>query len=116
VETTEFLEITDFKTARGSWSEGHVNDAAPQLLLYSELARPLADGKPMRLRFAVLTKTRIPELTFHQVQLDPRQLTRTKRIVERVWKAIQGGQFYPNPSPINCSTCPFQKPCRAWTG
>jgi len=116
VKTREYLEITDFKTARGSWSESHVNDAAPQLLLYSELARPLADGKPVRLRFAVLCKTRFPQLTFHQVRVDPIQVARTKRIVERVWKAIQAGNFYPSPSPITCSTCPFQTPCRDWTG
>jgi RecB family exonuclease len=115
-ETAEHLELTDFKTARASWNENCVSDAAPQLLLYSELAKPLADGKPVRLRFAVMSKTKIPELRFHDVELDAKRLTRTKRIVERVWRAIQSGHFYPNPSPINCPTCPFQKPCRAWTG
>ena len=63
-ETDDYLELTDFKTAAPSWSETQVSDAASQLLLYSELARPLADGKPIRLRFAVMSKTKVPELRF----------------------------------------------------
>jgi putative RecB family exonuclease len=110
------LVVTDFKTSRSWWSEDKVGDVAPQLLLYSELVKPMADGRPVKLSFAVLTKHKIPVLTMHEVPLDPRQLQRTKRIVERVWQAIQGGQFYPNPSPLNCSTCPYRKPCQAWTG
>ena len=34
-----------------------VEDVAPQLLLYSELVKPMADGRPIKLEFAVLTKT-----------------------------------------------------------
>ena len=91
-----------------------VEEAAPQLLLYSELARTLADDKPMRLSFAVLTKTQSPVLSVHDVPVDPQQIERTKRIVERVWHAIEAGYFYPAPSPLQCPTCPYREPCRAW--
>jgi putative RecB family exonuclease len=114
-EGTE-LWVSDFKTSRSWWSEDKVGDVAPQLLLYSELVKPMADGRPIKLSFAVLTKTKFPVLTMHQVPLDPNQLQRTKRIVERVWQAIQAGHIYPNPSPMNCPTCPYRKPCQAWTG
>jgi putative RecB family exonuclease len=116
IETEDFLNVTDFKTARSQWSAEHVVGAAPQLLLYSELAKPLADGKPMRLAFAVLTKTQAPALHLHPVEPDPAQIQRMKRIVERVWRGIASGNFYPNPSPMNCPGCPYRRPCRAWMG
>jgi CRISPR/Cas system-associated exonuclease Cas4 (RecB family) len=33
-----------------------------------------------------------------------------------VWRAIQAGQFFPSPSPLNCHSCPYREPCRAWSG
>lgn len=116
VEEADGLIVSDFKSSRSSWTEEHVAESAGQLLLYHELARTLADDKPVRLQFAVLSKAKSPELTLHDVPADPRQIDRTKRIVERVWQAIQAGLFYPSPSPLNCSSCPFREPCRAWTG
>ena len=108
------LVLTDFKTSRARWSQEHVDESAGQLLLYHDLVQTLADGKPVRLEFAVITKTKVPTLTRHPVAVDRRQIERTKRIVHRVWTAIQTGVFYPNPSPLNCSTCPFREPCREW--
>lgn len=116
VETEEAVTITDFKSARSAWSQEHVEDAAGQLLLYHELAKPLAGGKPIRLQFMVLTKTKLPEIALRPVEPDPEQIERTKRIVERIWRAIDQGHVYPVPSPLNCSTCPYRAPCRAWTG
>jgi putative RecB family exonuclease len=116
VETESALVVSDFKTSKSGWSQDQVLDAAPQLLLYSEVARELADGKPIRLEFAVLSKARIPFLQVHQVPNDLRHITRTRTVVERVWNAMQNGHVYPSPSAINCSTCPFRKPCREWPG
>ena len=116
VDNGRELVVSDFKTSRCSWNEFKVADLAPQLLLYSELVKPMADGKPIKLAFAVLTKTKLPVLTVHDVPLDPHEVERTKKIVERVWQAIQSGNYYPNPTPINCGSCPFRAPCRAWTG
>jgi CRISPR/Cas system-associated exonuclease Cas4 (RecB family) len=116
VETADALVVTDFKTSRRGWGPAHVSDASPQLLLYSELANSLADGKALRLEFAVMTKAESPSLTLHPVEPDPQQIERTKRIVERVWKSIRAGHLYPSPSPIQCPTCPFREACRAWVG
>ena len=60
-----------------------------QLHVYHELVRPLAHGRPIRLEFAVLTKTRLPELTCHQVPPDHHSIERTRRIVARVWEGMQ---------------------------
>jgi putative RecB family exonuclease len=116
IDTGAELAVSDFKTSRNTWSEGKVDDGAPQLLLYSELVKPIAEGRPVKLSFAVLTKAKFPTLTVHDVPLEVQQVERTKRIVERVWQAIQAGHFYPNPSPMNCSTCSYRGPCQKWTG
>jgi putative RecB family exonuclease len=116
VETENALVVSDFKTSKSGWSQDQVLDAAPQLLLYSEVTKELSDGKPIRLEFAVLSKAKIPFLQVHPVVHDLYQIRRTKSLVERVWQAMQNQVFYPNPSPINCSTCPFRKPCREWQG
>jgi len=115
-ETEEELIVTDFKTARSAWSAEQVQSAASQLLLYHEAVQPLADGKPVRLQFAVLTKTKVPSLALHEVPADPQQIERTRRVVKTVWQAIETGHIYPNPSPLTCSTCPYRKPCRSWQG
>lgn len=116
IDTGDGLLVSDFKTTRTGWSEGRVKDQAGQLLLYSELAKEMADGRPIRLAFAVLTKSKMPELTLHPVETDPGQIARTKRIVERVWRAIAARNIYPSPSPLHCPTCPYRRPCRRWTG
>jgi hypothetical protein len=105
------LSLTDFKTARAVWSQDHVDESAEQLLLYHELAKELSDGRPVMLGFAVITKGKTPELNQYIVEASTLRLQRTKKIVERVWRAIQAGQFVPSPSPLNCPKCPFREPC-----
>ena len=116
VDAGDALVINDFKTSRSSWSESHVTESASQLLLYHELAGGLAGGKPVRLEFAVLTKTKTRALTLHDVSTDRFQIERTKRVVKRVWQAIRAGLVYPAPSPVQCPTCPYRRACKAWTG
>jgi len=116
VDTGTEIRITDLKTARARWSPADLESASGQLLLYHELIKPLASGKTISLEFAVLTKTKVPTLERHPVPVDPNRLARTKKTAERIWQAIQAGNFYPVPSPMNCSTCPFREPCRDWKG
>jgi CRISPR/Cas system-associated exonuclease Cas4 (RecB family) len=54
--------------------------------------------------------------TPHDVPVDPQRITRIRQLVARVWRAIQGGNFYPAPTVMNCTTCPFQQACAGWTG
>jgi len=114
--TDEALVVTDFKTARSRWSSDHADEAGEQLLLYGELARRLTPDKPVAARFVVLTKTKLPAVECYPVGLDPRRIERTRRVVARIWRAIEAGHFYPSPSPIACGSCPFCEPCRAWSG
>jgi hypothetical protein len=45
----------------------------------------------------VVSKTKAPEAVLHNVPVDLQQIDRTKRVVERVWQAIQAANFYPVP-------------------
>jgi CRISPR/Cas system-associated exonuclease Cas4 (RecB family) len=116
VENPSELVVVDWKTARARWNAEQVDEAAEQLLLYAELARDFAPGKRLRLEFAVITKAKEATIERHTCLSNPRRTERTKRVVERVWRAIDGGHFYPTPSPIGCAGCPFRKPCQRWTG
>jgi RecB family exonuclease len=116
IETNESIVVTDLKTARSRWSSEQVADQAGQLLLYSELVRGMAPHKKLRLRFAVVTKAKLPSVDLYEVDANPKQIDRTKRIVERVWRAIEARSFYPAPTPMQCPTCPFRAPCRDWQG
>jgi CRISPR/Cas system-associated exonuclease Cas4 (RecB family) len=114
IETDTELAVVDLKTARSRWSEEQASDSGEQLLLYSELARHLAPSKTVVCRFIVITKAKTPAVEQHTVLVDRKRVDRTKAVVERVWRAIEGGVFFPAPSPIACGSCPFSEACRRW--
>ena len=116
VETPEALVVADWKTSRARWSTHQVEDSVEQLLLYAELARDFAPGKPLRLELGILTKTKEVAVEQYSLAVDLLQIDRTKRVVERVWHAIDTGHFYPAPSLTACPGCPFREPCRKWCG
>ena len=116
VETNDAVVITDLKTSRNRWTRQKAEDASEQLLLYSELVKDLVPSKQLKMRFAVLTKAKKPAIDVHELPVDARRVGRIKRIVERVWRAIEAEHFYPAPSPMQCPACPYRGPCRAWTG
>ena len=116
VETPDELVVSDWKTSRARYSREQVEDSTEQLLLYSELAKDIAPGKAVRLEFAVLTKTKEVQLARYSAPADQRRVDRTKRVIERVWRAIEAGHFYPAPSQTNCPGCPFRGPCQKWYG
>ena len=113
------LQITDFKTARSAWSAAQVEEAAPQQLLYAELAQPLAKSlgcRAIEICWIVITKAKQPVVEQHRLVPEPSQVIRTKAVVRRVWNAIAQEHFYPSPSAMNCASCPYQTACRNWEG
>ena len=115
-EADDAVVVTDLKTSRGSWSGRQLEDAGEQLLLYHALASELIPDKPVQLQFAVLTKTKTPTMDVLPVDVTPHRLERTRQMVQRIWRSIESRSFYPAPSPMNCPSCPFRDPCRAWSG
>ncbi len=49
----------------------------------------MAEGRPIRLQFAVATKLKNPDVQVYEVAADPQQIERMKRIVERVREGIE---------------------------
>jgi len=115
-EDSDSLVITDIKTSRGKWSTEQVGDSGEQLLLYSHLASEISPGKKIATRFLVLTKTREPVIEEHVREVEPGNVKRTLAGVERVWRAIASGVFYPAPSTVGCAGCGYRAACRAWAG
>lgn len=114
VDTGDCLLVTDWKTARTRWSQEQVEGSSEQLLLYAELAKDFAPGKPTLLEFIVLTKTKDVAVDRHSLPVTPAGVARVKRVVEQVWRAIEAEAFFPSPSAMNCPGCPYREPCRAW--
>jgi len=115
-EDADSLVITDIKTSRGKWSAEQVEDSGEQLLLYSHLASEISPGKTLKTRFLVLTKTKEPVVEEHVREVNPAAVKRTLAGVERVWRAIESGVFYPAPSVVACSGCGYRAACGAWAG
>ena len=115
-EDSDSLVVTDIKTSRSRWSQEQVEDSGEQLLLYSHLASEISPGKKITTRFLVLTKTKEPVIEEHTREVDPAAVKRTLAGVERVWRAIESGVFYPAPSTVSCSSCGYRSACRAWVG
>ncbi len=115
-EDEDRLVITDVKTSRSRWNADQVEESGEQLLVYSKLASELAPGKKLVTRFLVLTKTKEPVIEEHTTEVTPDKVKRVLASVERVWRAIQAGVFYPAPSAMSCASCGYRAACRAWTG
>ena len=116
MESDGILTVTDFKTSKSAWSGDQAADSAEQLLLYSEVVRQRFPGLPIRLEFVVFTKAKKVAISRYTVSLDAARVTRTKRVAQRVWRAISAGHFIPSPSPMNCNGCPYRTACRHWAG
>jgi hypothetical protein len=110
-EDDDQLVLTDFKTSRGKWSPDQADDASEQLILYSKLAGELAPGKKLVTRFLVLTKTKDPLIEEHLGEVRPDRVARTLVSVERVWRAVEAGNFYPALSVVGCASCGYREAC-----
>ena len=115
VEDEAAMTITDFKTARSRWSPAETDASEGQLLIYHELVRQFTD-KPIRLQFAVITKTKQPDIELRTIDPDPQRIARIRRLIQNVWTSIQAGVFYPVPSAMNCPTCGYRDRCARWAG
>lgn len=111
------LTVQDFKTARSLWSRQTAEDHAEQLLLYGEAANAIADdlGAKLRLEFLVISKAKkTPKVGTYAIATNPDRVQRSKTILKQVFRAMSLDVVYPNPSVMNCPSCPYQTRCKAW--
>jgi hypothetical protein len=82
-------------------------------------ARTVAEGSPGRRIAARFLGSRVderPVVEEHTREVEPVVGKRTLAGVERLWRAIESGVFYPAPSVMSCGSCGYREACRAWTG
>jgi len=112
------IHVIDFKTSRSNWTEEKAQESGDQLVLYGQTLAQMSRsmGLPIKLHFAVLTKHKVPRVQVLPVVADERRVEVMRGGVAQVWAAIQSGNFYPSPSPQNCTTCPFRSRCPIFAG
>ncbi len=113
------IHLVDFKTSRSRWNQAKVAEAADQLRLYEILTSQVTGDTPVQLHFGVLTKAKTPAFDLLPVPPADSDVTVLEQITStfrQVYQAMQAGNFYPAPSPQNCTTCPFKSRCPAWAG
>ena len=86
-----------------------------RLVLYGQTVNRMSQsmGLPVKLYFAVLTKHKTPQVQLLPVATDVGHVAMLREGVAQAWHSIQSGNFYPSPSPLNCSTCSFKSTARS---
>lgn len=118
IQSTSALQVIDFKTSRSRWNEEKAWEAGDQLVLYGTTVSRISTSLslPVQLQFGVITKAKNPTVQILSVPTDPARVEVLTRSSLQVWEAIQAGNFYPNPTPQNCTTCPFKSRCPVFAG
>ncbi len=111
-ETNGTVTLHEFKTSARKYSCLEV-DLSLQATAYANAVYQLYGQIPI-VEFVVLTKTKTPKIHRIETYRTEQQLLQFGDLVEKVESAIRNNSFYPNPSPMNCSTCPFREPCKDW--
>ena len=117
-EATEALHIIDFKTSRSRWTQEKALEAGDQLVLYGTTLSGISNSLaiPVQLEFGVITKAKTPVIQMLSVPTEPAKILSMKQTSLQVWEAIKSGIFYPNPTPQQCTTCPFKSKCPVFSG
>ena len=108
------LIINEFKTSGRKVSESEVATAA-QASCYAHAIRERYD-EPASVRYVVLVKTKTPYVQRIETTRTEGDLTRLGDTFQAIEQAIDAKIFYPIESPMNCTSCPYREPCRAWQG
>jgi len=108
------LQITEIKTSGRAYSESEVATSLQPTFYANALYE--TSGEEPAVEFTVLVKTKTPKVQKIQAIRTISDYQRLADLIGVVEKAVEAGVFYPVESPINCSGCPFYRPCREWTG
>jgi len=64
----------------------------------------------------VITKAKSPAVQLLDVPQDYDRASKVVELMLPVWNAMKAGVDFASPSPMSCSTCPFQSRCPAHYG
>lgn len=108
------LLVNEIKTAGRSFSESEVA-TSHQPTFYANALYEMTGEEPA-VEYTVLVKTKSPKVQKIQAVRTTSDYQRLGDIIGAVERGVEAGIFYPVESPLNCSGCPFYRPCREWTG
>ena len=108
------LRVCEFKTSGRAYSENEVNNSL-QATCYANAVLECY-GTLASIHYTVLVKTKTPKLQRLATARCETDFTRLGDLAWAIETAVQQNVFYPNESPLNCSTCPYHKPCSQWSG
>jgi putative RecB family exonuclease len=111
-QDNEGLAITDFKTAGRSFSESEAATSLQPTCYVNNVG--LIYGEPASFQFTVLVKTKTPRVQRLEANRNEADLGRLGDLIQTVERAVEADIFYPVESPLNCSGCPYRRPCREW--
>lgn len=108
------LQINEIKTSGRAYSESEVATSLQPTCYAGALYE--TTGEEPGVEFQVLVKTRVPKVQKIQATRTVSDFGRLGDIIGAVELGVHSGVFYPVESPINCSGCPFYRPCKEWSG
>lgn len=108
------LLVNEIKTAGRSFSESEVA-TSHQPTFYANALYEMTGEEP-DVEYTVLVKTKLPKVQKVQAVRTTSDYQRLGDIIGAVERAVEARVFYPVESPLNCSGCPFYRPCREWKG
>lgn len=106
------LTVTDIKTSGRAYSDMEAQ-LSLQATAYIYAARHHFDESVI-FEYKVLVKTKKPHIQQIATARMPPDFDRFGDLVQAIERAVTAGIHYPVESPLNCSTCPYRKPCREW--
>ena len=110
----ETLKVTEIKTSGRAYSESEVATSLQPTFYANSLYE--TNGEEPDVEFTVLVKTKVPKVQNIQAIRTRSDYQRLGDLIGVVEKAVEAEIFYPVESPLNCSGCPFYRPCREWRG
>lgn len=108
------LKVTEVKTSSRAYSASEI-ETSLQPTCYASALHKLTGEEPT-VEMIILVKTRVPRVQRTEAIRTIPDFGRLGDIIEVVERAVEAGIFYPQESPLNCSSCPFFRECREWTG
>jgi putative RecB family exonuclease len=110
--TDEGLKVHEFKTSSRAYGESEVASSL-QATCYANAAWHRY-GEWVEIEYDVLVKTKTPKFQRITTTRNETDAERLGDLVESVERAVDHEVYYPVETPLNCSTCPYFKPCRQW--
>jgi CRISPR/Cas system-associated exonuclease Cas4 (RecB family) len=106
------LKVTDLKTSSRSYSEMEAQlSLQATCYLYSAHHH---FGESASFEYQVLLKLKQPRVQTIATFRTTTDFQRLGDLVQTIERAVTTGVHYPIENPLNCSGCPYRKPCRDW--